>query len=37
VDPEEQNDWLIRLRIDLDRCDAVGGVVIVMDGLEPIA
>ena len=37
VDPEELNDWLLRLSIDLDRCDAAGSVVIVMDGLVAIA
>jgi superfamily II RNA helicase len=37
VDPDDLNDWLIRLHIDLDRCDAAGNVVIVMDGLVAIA
>lgn len=36
VDPEELNDWSVRLSIDLDRCDAAGAVVLVMDGLGPV-
>ena len=37
VDPEEWNDWSLRLAIDLDRCDAVAGIVLVLDDLAPIA
>jgi superfamily II RNA helicase len=36
VDPEELNDWSLRLAIDLDRCDAEGDIVITVDGLSAI-
>jgi superfamily II RNA helicase len=37
VDPAEWNDWSLRLAIDLDRCDAAAGIVLVLDDLAPIA
>jgi len=36
VDPEDLNDWTLRLSIDLDRCDSATGVVLVLDDLAPI-
>ena len=36
VDPDELNDWSLKLRIDLDRCDAEGGVVMAMTGLAAL-
>jgi plasmid stability protein len=37
VDPEEWNDWSLKLTIDLDRCDAAADVVLVLEDLTPIA
>ncbi len=37
VDPEELNDWSLVIVIDLDRCDAAGGVVIDLQGFSAIA
>jgi hypothetical protein len=37
VDPEELNDWSLKLVIDLDQCNAAAAVVMVMDGLSAIA
>jgi len=37
VDPEELNDWMLRFAIDLDRCDAAGAVVLVLDDFAPLA
>jgi hypothetical protein len=31
VDPDEANDWFLRLAIDLDQCDAAGGVVLTLE------
>ena len=36
VDPEELNDWLLQLSIDLDASDAEGRPVLVLDGLVEI-
>jgi hypothetical protein len=36
VDPVEMNDWSMRITLDLDRCDAAGVVVLVLDGLAAI-
>lgn len=36
VDPEELNDWSLKISIDLDRCDVEGGVVAILDGLIPM-
>ncbi len=36
VDPDEWNDWAFKLTIDLDRCDAAAGIVLVLDDLAPI-
>ena len=36
VDPEDLNDWSLQLVIDLDRSDAEGRPVLVLDGLRPI-
>lgn len=35
VDPEELNDWILRISVDLDRCDAEGDVVMTLHALEP--
>jgi superfamily II RNA helicase len=37
VDPEEFNDWSLRLVVDLDRCDEAAGVVLMLDGIAAIA
>ena len=37
VDSDELNDWSLKLGIDLDRCDAEGGVVMVLNGMAAIA
>jgi hypothetical protein len=31
VDPDEANDWFLRLAIDLDQCDSAGGVVLTLE------
>lgn len=36
VDPEELNDWSVKIILDLDRCDAAASVVLVLDGLAAI-
>lgn len=36
VDPEELNDWVLKVAVDLDRCDAEGAVVMTMDSLEAV-
>jgi superfamily II RNA helicase len=36
VDPEELNDWSLNLVIDLDRSDAEGRPVLVLEGLAPV-
>jgi superfamily II RNA helicase len=36
VDPEELNDWSITITLDLDRCDAAGSVVLVLEGFAAI-
>ena len=36
VDPEEWNDWSLRFVIDLDRCDAVGSAVLVLEDFAPV-
>ena len=36
VDPEELNDWVLKVAVDLDRCDADGAVVMTMDSLEAV-
>lgn len=36
IDPEEWNDWSVRFRIDLDRCDASSRVVLVLESIAPI-
>jgi hypothetical protein len=37
VDPEELNDWSLEFTIDLDRCDAAGAVVLVLDRFSSVA
>ena len=37
VDPEEHNDWSLRIEVDLDRSDAEERPVLVLAGLESIA
>jgi superfamily II RNA helicase len=37
VDPEDLNDWSLKFAIDLDRCDAAGAVVLVLDDFAPVA
>jgi hypothetical protein len=32
VDPEELNDWSLKIAIDLDRCDAEGAIVMTWSG-----
>jgi hypothetical protein len=34
VDPDEHNDWMLRLTVDLDRSDAEERPVLVLEGLE---
>lgn len=36
VDPEELNDWLLRIAVDLDRCDAEGAVVMTLYAMEAV-
>ena len=36
VDPEDLNDWSLRLTIDLDQCDAEARPVLMLAGLAPI-
>jgi hypothetical protein len=36
VDPEEGNDWSLRFTVDLDRCDAAGSVVLVLETFGPL-
>jgi superfamily II RNA helicase len=36
VDPEELNDWSLKITLDLDRFDAAGSVVLVLEGLTAI-
>jgi len=36
VDPEELNDWSLKFSIDLDRCDAAGAVVLVLEDFVPL-
>ena len=33
VDPEELNDWMLRIAVDLDRCDAAGAVILRLESL----
>lgn len=37
VDPEELNDWFLKLAIDLDRSDAEARPVLILESLAPIA
>jgi hypothetical protein len=37
VDPGDLNDWTLKFVIDLDRCDAAGAVVLVLDDFAPVA
>jgi hypothetical protein len=37
VDPEDLNDWSLKFAIDLDRCDAAGAVVLVLEDFAPVA
>jgi hypothetical protein len=37
VDPEELNDWSLKLIVDLDQCDAAAGVVLLLKELAPIS
>jgi len=36
VDPDELNDWSVKITIALDRCDAAGAVVLILEDLVPI-
>ena len=36
VDPEELNDWFLKLAIDLDRSDAEARPVLTLDSLAPL-
>lgn len=36
VDPEELNDWILRIAVDLDRCDAEQSVVLTMCAMEAV-
>ncbi|MEN9975834.1 MAG: hypothetical protein RLZZ282_1840, partial [Verrucomicrobiota bacterium] len=36
VDPDNENDWSLKLTIDLDRCDTEGRPVFVLDELAEI-
>jgi hypothetical protein len=36
VDPEELNDWSLSFVIDLDRCDADGSAVLVLEDFAPV-
>jgi hypothetical protein len=36
VDPEEWNDWSLKLSVDLARCDADGAVTLTLESLAPI-
>jgi superfamily II RNA helicase len=36
VDPDEHNDWMLRLSVDLDRSDAEERPVLVLEGLESV-
>jgi len=36
VDPDELNDWSLKLTIDLDQADAAGTPVLTLDSLAPI-
>ncbi|MCW1916146.1 DUF3516 domain-containing protein [Luteolibacter sp. GHJ8] len=37
VDPDEHNDWMLKLTVDLDRSDAEERPVLVLEGMETIA
>jgi superfamily II RNA helicase len=37
VDPEELNDWSLKIRIDLDQCDSAGNAILVLESITPIA
>lgn len=37
VDPEELNDWFLKLAVDLDRSDAEARPVLILESLAPIA
>ncbi len=37
VDPEELNDWSLKLCVDLDQCDAAAVVVLTLEDLAPIS
>jgi hypothetical protein len=37
VDPEELNDWTLRLTVDLDRSDAEARPVLTLEAIEPVA
>jgi superfamily II RNA helicase len=36
VDPDELNDWSIKLHIDLDQCDTAATPVLILEDLAPI-
>lgn len=36
VDPEEFNDWSLKITLDLDRCDTAGAVVLILDAFAAI-
>jgi superfamily II RNA helicase len=36
IDPEELNDWFLKLAIDLDRCDAEARPVLTLESLAPL-
>jgi hypothetical protein len=36
VDPDELNDWMLRIEVDLDRCDAEHSIVMTMGSMEAV-
>jgi len=37
IDPDELNDWILKLFVDLDRSDAEARPVLVLEGIAPLA
>jgi hypothetical protein len=37
IDPDEMNDWSVRVIVDLDGCDSAGKTVLMLDSIAPIA
>jgi hypothetical protein len=37
LDPEELNDWTLTFAVDLDRSDAEGRPVLILEAIGPIA